>query len=191
MSLVKASTQTAQTAAYHVGAQVWVPVKGPADALGRKGAARWVRGRVTAVSTEKNGISLVEVQTEENHTLTLKAADCPLQNERDDTVDDLVKSDFLHEPGYAHAATCRLPSTPAICTCTIHACAHDLRFYASCRILQTLRVRYGLDLIYTYSGNILIAVRLSDPDHAAELCSYIYCNPHATLTIFRPIHTSV
>ncbi|DBB00655.1 hypothetical protein WJX82_006589 [Trebouxia sp. C0006] len=123
MSLVKASTQTAQTAAYHVGAQVWVQVKGPADALGRKGAARWVRGRVTAVSTEKNGISLVEVQTEENHNLTLKAADCPLQNERDDTVDDLVKSDFLHEPG----------------------------------ILQTLRVRYGLDLIYTYSGNILIA----------------------------------
>ena len=31
---------------------------------------------------------------------------------------------------------------------------------ASCmgRILQTLRVRYALDMIYTYSGNILIAV---------------------------------
>ena len=27
------------------------------------------------------------------------------------------------------------------------------------RILQTLRVRYTLDMIYTYSGNILIAVR--------------------------------
>ena len=104
MSLVKASGQTAQTAAYHVGAQVWVPVKGPADALGRKGAARWVKGRVTAVSTERNGISLVEVLTEENHNLALKAADCPLQNERDDTVDDLVKSDFLHEPGYAGAS---------------------------------------------------------------------------------------
>ncbi len=124
MSLVKASTQTAQTAAYHVGAQVWVQVKGPADALGRKGAARWVRGRVTAVSTEKNGISLVEVQTEENHNLTLKAADCPLQNERDDTVDDLVKSDFLHEPGYAHAATCRLPSTSTTCIYKTHVCAH-------------------------------------------------------------------
>lgn len=100
MSLVKASKQTAQTAAYHAGAQVWVPVKGPPDALGRKGAARWVKGRVTVVSTEKNGTSLVEVLTEENQVLTLKAADCPLQNERDDTVDDLVKSDFLHEPGY-------------------------------------------------------------------------------------------
>ena len=28
-----------------------------------------------------------------------------------------------------------------------------------CSILQTLRVRYGLDMIYTYSSNILIAVR--------------------------------
>ena len=102
MSLAQASRQTAQTAAYHIGAQVWVPVKGPADAFGRKGAARWVKGSVTAVSTEKNGTSLVEVQTEENHNLALKASDCPLQNERDDTVDDLVKSDFLHEPGCAY-----------------------------------------------------------------------------------------
>ena len=39
-------------------------------------------------------------------------------------VDDLVRSDFLHEPG----------------------------------ILHTLRVRYALDSIYTYSGTILIAV---------------------------------
>ena len=110
MSLANASKQTAQAAAYHVGAQVWVPVRAPADALGRKGAARWVKGRVTAVSTERNGISLVEVQTEENHNLTLKAAECPLQNERDDTVDDLVKSDFLHEPGYVYAAYVALPS---------------------------------------------------------------------------------
>ncbi|KAK9829628.1 hypothetical protein WJX72_006968 [[Myrmecia] bisecta] len=64
------------------------------------------------------------VETEEGSEYKgLKAADCPLQNERDDTVDDLVKSDFLHEPG----------------------------------ILHTLRVRYTLDMIYTYSGNILIA----------------------------------
>ena len=35
------------------------------------------------------------------------------------------------------------------------------------RILHTLRVRYTLDMIYTYSGNILIAVRLV---HAAGGC---------------------
>lgn len=40
-----------------------------------------------------------QVQTEEGTTITLPPLDCPLQNERDDTVDDLVKSDFLHEPG--------------------------------------------------------------------------------------------
>lgn len=32
------------------------------------------------------------------------ASSSALQNERDDTVDDLVKSDFLHEPGWALAA---------------------------------------------------------------------------------------
>jgi myosin-5 len=52
-----------------------------------------------------------------------QASQCCLQNERDDTVDDLVRSDFLHEPG----------------------------------ILHTLGVRYGMDSIYTYSGQILIA----------------------------------
>ena len=51
------------------------------------------------------------------------ASDCHLQNERDDTVDDLVRSDHLHEPG----------------------------------ILHTLKVRYSMDAIYTYSGQILIA----------------------------------
>ena len=30
----------------------------------------------------------------------------------------------------------------------------------TCRILHTLRVRYALDMIYTYSGGILIAVGL-------------------------------
>ena len=34
----------------------------------------------------------------------------------------------------------------------------DSAFSALCSILQTLRVRYGLDMIYTYSSNILIAV---------------------------------
>lgn len=31
-------------------------------------------------------------------------------------------------------------------------------FMCKLRILHTLRVRYTLDMIYTYSGNILIAV---------------------------------
>lgn len=42
----------------------------------------------------------VQVQTEEGIIITLPPLDCPLQNERDDVVDDLVKSDFLHEPGW-------------------------------------------------------------------------------------------
>ena len=41
----------------------------------------------------------VQIQKEDGSTVALSSAECPLQNERDDTVDDLVKSDFLHEPG--------------------------------------------------------------------------------------------
>ncbi|EFN53725.1 hypothetical protein CHLNCDRAFT_25512 [Chlorella variabilis] len=77
-----------------------------------------------AVHKQPGGEPLLDVVTEEGQEVAgLPAGDCCLQNERDDTVDDLVKSDFLHEPG----------------------------------ILHTLQVRYGLDSIYTYSGNILIA----------------------------------
>lgn len=100
MSLSSVGKQTASTAAYHVGAQIWVPVKGQQDLTGKRGAGRWVKGRVTSISTDRNGINIIEVQTEEMQELALKASDCPLQNDRDDTVDDLVKSDFLHEPGY-------------------------------------------------------------------------------------------
>ena len=99
MSLARVGKQSASTAAYHVGAQVWVPVKGAQDLTGKRGAGRWVKGRVTSISTDRNGINIIEVQTEEMQELALKASDCPLQNDRDDTVDDLVKSDFLHEPG--------------------------------------------------------------------------------------------
>ena len=38
-----------------------------------------------------------------------------------------------------------------------------------CRILHTLRVRYTLDMIYTYSGNILIAVGPLFPHNATSL----------------------
>lgn len=40
----------------------------------------------------------------------------------------------------------------------MHPPLHLACFLSSRRILHTLRVRYGLDSIYTYSGNILIAV---------------------------------
>lgn len=46
-------------------------------------------------------------------------------------------------------------------------CYDYLTTLAACRILQTLRVRYTLDLIYTYSGNILIAVGARSGFHAA------------------------
>ncbi|BDA45618.1 Myosin-17 [Coccomyxa sp. Obi] len=108
--------------AHHVGSLVWVPERNAVDAQGQKKAAGWVKGRVVAEKKNKAGETLLDVQTDAG-IQTLTPAECPLQNERDDTVDDLVKSDFLHEPG----------------------------------ILHTLRVRYTLDMIYTYSGNILIA----------------------------------
>ncbi|KAK9842297.1 hypothetical protein WJX81_005127 [Elliptochloris bilobata] len=110
--------------AHHVGSLVWVPEKGVDGTLFRsKKVARWVRGRVAALRPGGDGQLLLEVVTEEGEQHLLAPGEAPLQNERDDTVDDLVKSDFLHEPG----------------------------------ILHTLRVRYTLDMIYTYSGNILIA----------------------------------
>jgi myosin V len=74
-----------------------------------------------AKRTEEDAI--LSVRTEDGALVEAQASECCLQNERDDTVDDLVRSDFLHEPG----------------------------------ILHTLRVRYGMDSIYTYSGQILIA----------------------------------
>jgi myosin-5 len=67
--------------------------------------------------------AVLSVRTEDGALIETQASECCLQNERDDTVDDLVRSDFLHEPG----------------------------------ILHTLGVRYGMDSIYTYSGQILIA----------------------------------
>lgn len=97
--MARVGKQSACTAAYHAGAQVWVPLKGAQDLTGKRGAGRWVKGRVVSISMDRNGINIIEVQTEEMQELALKASDCPLQNDRDDTVDDLVKSDFLHEPG--------------------------------------------------------------------------------------------
>ena len=79
--------------------------------------ARWVRGRVAGLRAGADGQALLEVVTEEGAKHALAPAEAPLQNERDDTVDDLVKSDFLHEPGWAaprcfwvDAASCVSPA---------------------------------------------------------------------------------
>ncbi|KAK9837064.1 hypothetical protein WJX84_005883 [Apatococcus fuscideae] len=90
----------ASAQAHHVGASVWVPerLSGEGPNTKRK-AARWVKGQVIFVGQNKANELVLEVQTEEVGTAQYYPAECPLQNERDDTVDDLVKSDFLHEPG--------------------------------------------------------------------------------------------
>lgn len=89
--------------AYQAGTAVWVPDKGATTELSKftsGKAARWVRGSVQSVVQPSPGVFVLNVQTEENILLKgLSPQDCPLQNERDDTVDDLVRSDFLHEPG--------------------------------------------------------------------------------------------
>ena len=41
-------------------------------------------------------------------TAEVPAADCHLVNERDDTLDDLVKSDYLHEAGCALVSKCAM-----------------------------------------------------------------------------------
>lgn len=89
----------ASTQAHHVGSLVWVPERNAVDAQGHKKAAGWVKGRVVAENKKGAGETLLDVQTDAG-IQTLTPSECPLQNERDDTVDDLVKSDFLHEPGY-------------------------------------------------------------------------------------------
>ena len=48
---------------------------------------------------QRDGDLALTVRTEDGAMLDALASECCLQNERDDTVDDLVRSDFLHEPG--------------------------------------------------------------------------------------------
>ena len=52
--------------------------------------------------------------------MSLPSSECPLQNETDDTVDDLVKSDYLHEPGYAGLAVTACTCFPE-CKCMMRA----------------------------------------------------------------------
>jgi len=46
-----------------------------------------------------DGGQVLEVAAEEGWTATVPGGSCHLANERDDTLDDLVKSDYLHEAG--------------------------------------------------------------------------------------------
>ena len=57
-------------------------------------AARWVQGTVASL----DGEALV-VDLEDGRRLTVSPDACPLQNTRDDALDDLTRADFLHEPG--------------------------------------------------------------------------------------------
>ena len=52
-----------------------------------------------AIAKQPSGDAELAVRTEGGTALRLPASECCLANERDDTVDDLVRSDFLHEPG--------------------------------------------------------------------------------------------
>jgi hypothetical protein len=90
---------------------VWVPVQQGKDAVAsvpvlyggsRRPVSGWVKGSVTRVREEgrKGDEVLLDIQTEEGRVLSgLSPDSCPLQNERDDAVEDLTASDFLHEPG--------------------------------------------------------------------------------------------
>ena len=100
----------AQGSACHVGSAVWVAEGtgslaegGPAVPSSRKKPGRWLKGTVVAVGTggaSNSSSRSLTVETEDGRTLAgVPESDCPLQNSRDDTLDDLVRADFLHEPG--------------------------------------------------------------------------------------------
>ena len=103
-----------QGSACHVGSAVWVAEGtgsasegGPAVPSSRKKPGRWLKGTVVAVggggaaASSSSSSRTLTVETEDGRTLAgVPESDCPLQNSRDDTLDDLVRADFLHEPGY-------------------------------------------------------------------------------------------
>lgn len=98
----------AQGSACHVGSAVWVAEGtgsasegAPAVPSSRKKPGRWLKGTVVAVGGTSLSSRTLTVETEDGRTLAgVPESDCPLQNSRDDTLDDLVRADFLHEPGY-------------------------------------------------------------------------------------------
>ncbi len=46
-----------------------------------------------------DGAKQLTVETEDGWSAAVPPGSCHLANDRDDTLDDLVKSDYLHEPG--------------------------------------------------------------------------------------------
>ncbi len=128
----KSAIVAAQSQAFMEGTAVWVPLHGSDSGKSIKNTntdSEWIRGVVQGVTRGAEDEVVLNINLENGEPAQYKASDCFLQNEKDDTVDDLVRSDFLHEPG----------------------------------ILHTLRARYELDMIYTYSGQILIAVNPHKP----------------------------
>ena len=92
--------------AYTEKMKIWVPVREqpkvhvPGKAPSTK-ITGWMQGTVKKVLKKISADeSLLLVTTEDGGEIEISSSECPLQNERDDTVDDLVRSDFLHEPGY-------------------------------------------------------------------------------------------
>jgi hypothetical protein len=55
-----------------------------------------MRAMVTGVQDDGRTVA---VRAEAGWMAEVAADDCHVQNERDDTLDDLVKSDYLHEAG--------------------------------------------------------------------------------------------
>lgn len=90
--------QRSGSQAYHEGSPVWVP-EGLESGLAKQKVGKWLKGAVVKAYNLPNGRLRILVQTENGDRRELSPEELPLQNERDDTVDDLVKSDFLHEPG--------------------------------------------------------------------------------------------
>eukprot|EP00887_Chlorella_sp_A99_P002927 scaffold24.g2927.t1 len=124
-------------AAFHDGARIWVPIAEAAGAPGaangsRRKVVNWHKGVVKAIHRQAAGPPLLDVALQPAAPEAVSspraaaaataplppiddwkvargvpASECCLQNERDDTVDDLVRSDFLHEPGILHTLQVR------------------------------------------------------------------------------------
>ena len=78
----------------------------------------WIRGTVTGVQDDGRTVA---VRTEADWSADVPATDCHVQNERDDTLDDLVKSDYLHEAG------CAAQHSVQHCHRSVHAYRSDHR----------------------------------------------------------------